>query len=67
MVLKAHADEGISVWNTIQELDGSQFQSQYNYTDLSLGRLRNENIFFIVFQIFQTYLGIDSVIVFSYS
>jgi hypothetical protein len=67
MVLKALSDEAASVYDSMQQLDDGSLKEEYSYIDLSLGRVRDENIFFIVYQIFQTYYGIDSVIVYSYS
>ncbi|KAH8548564.1 hypothetical protein BGW37DRAFT_506680 [Umbelopsis sp. PMI_123] len=62
MVLKALSDEAASVYDSMQQLDDGSLKEEYSYIDLSLGRVRDENIFFIVYQIFQTYYGIDSVV-----
>lgn len=60
MVLKAHSDEASNVWSSEQQVK-RPLNIAYAETWVSLTRLQNENIFFITFQIFQTYLGIDSV------
>jgi hypothetical protein len=67
MVYQAHTNESTSVYNSMQQLNDGSAKKDYGYIDLSLIRIRNENIFFIIYQIFQTYYGIDSVIVFSHS
>jgi hypothetical protein len=60
MVLKAHSDEANIVYSS-EVLAHRPYKAEYAATWVSLTRLQNENIFFITFQIFQTYLGIDSV------
>ena len=67
MVYQAHTNESTSVYNSMQQLNDGSAKDDYSYIDLSLIRVRNENIFFIIYQIFQTYYGIDSVFVFSHS
>ncbi|KAM3578563.1 hypothetical protein VKS41_008948 [Umbelopsis sp. WA50703] len=61
MVLKAHSDEANIVYSS-EVLAHRPYKAEYAATWVSLTRLQNENIFFITFQIFQTYLGIDSVV-----
>ncbi|KAI9285892.1 hypothetical protein BC943DRAFT_322022 [Umbelopsis sp. AD052] len=62
MVYQAHSNESASVYSSMQQAQDGTAQSNYSYIDLSLLRVRNENIFFIIYQIFQTYYGIDSVV-----
>ncbi|CAO3660143.1 unnamed protein product [Umbelopsis ramanniana] len=62
MVYQAHTNESTSVYNSMQQLNDGSAKDDYSYIDLSLIRVRNENIFFIIYQIFQTYYGIDSVV-----
>ena len=66
----AHEDATKSVWQSIGQ-DGispnsplsttSATDNEYMSVLISLKRLKDENVFFILFNVFQLYLGIDAV------